>query len=56
QYGIVDEQGIIPASLRSLKFLIPAALPALRKYSSLIPDIKVPWSLLLLTTLKSPQI
>ncbi|HYW22501.1 MAG TPA: SDR family NAD(P)-dependent oxidoreductase [Nodularia sp. (in: cyanobacteria)] len=56
QYGIVDQEGDHPASLRSLKFLIPAALPALRKYSSLIPDIKVPWSLLLLTTLKSPQI
>ena len=56
QYGIVDQDGNLPASLRSLKFLIPAALPALRTYSSLIPDIKVPWSLLLLTTLKSPQI
>ncbi|WP_414529596.1 SDR family NAD(P)-dependent oxidoreductase [Nodularia chucula] len=56
QYGIVDQEGNIPPSLRSLKFLIPAALPSLRKYSSLIPDIKVPWSLLLLTTLKSPQI
>lgn len=56
QYGIVDQEGNIPPSLRSLKFIIPAALPPLRKYSSLIPDIKVPWSLLLLTTLKSPQI
>ncbi|CEJ44838.1 SDR family NAD(P)-dependent oxidoreductase [Umezakia ovalisporum] len=56
QYGIVDEQGDCPGSLRSLKFIIPAALPALRKYSSLIPDIKIPWSLLLLTILKSPQI
>jgi NAD(P)-dependent dehydrogenase (short-subunit alcohol dehydrogenase family) len=56
QYGIVDQTGDCPASLRSLKFLIPAALPPLRNYSSLIPDIKIPWSVLLLTTLKSPRI
>ncbi|MDB9447319.1 SDR family NAD(P)-dependent oxidoreductase [Anabaena sp. CS-542/02] len=56
QYGIVDQQGDRPASLRSLKFIIPAALPAIRKYSNFIPDIKVPWSVLLLTTLSSPKI
>ncbi|GAX36588.1 SDR family NAD(P)-dependent oxidoreductase [Nodularia sp. NIES-3585] len=55
QYRIVDQEGNVPASLRSLKFIIPAALPGLRKSSWLIPDIKVPWSLLLLTALKSPQ-
>jgi NAD(P)-dependent dehydrogenase (short-subunit alcohol dehydrogenase family) len=56
QYGIVDQTGDRPASLRSLRFLVPAALPALRKYSWLIPDLKMPWSILLLTTLSSPKI
>ncbi|WP_138502586.1 SDR family NAD(P)-dependent oxidoreductase [Nostoc sp. PA-18-2419] len=56
QYGIVDENGDRPASLRSLRFVLPAALPILRKYSSLIPDIKVPWSLLLLNALSSPKV
>lgn len=55
-YRLVDENGDRPVSLRSLRFLIPAALPVLRKYTWLIPDLKVPWLLLLLTTLKSPQI
>lgn len=56
QYGIVDQDGNSPVSLRSLRFLLPLALPALKKYPSLIPDLKVPWSLLLLTLLKSPKI
>ncbi|MBW4565087.1 MAG: SDR family NAD(P)-dependent oxidoreductase [Mojavia pulchra JT2-VF2] len=55
-YKLVDQNGDRPVSLRSLRFLIPLALPVLRKYPWLIPDIKVPWLLLLLTTLKSPQI
>ncbi|MBG1261076.1 SDR family NAD(P)-dependent oxidoreductase [Nostoc commune] len=56
QYGIVDENGDQPASLRSLRFILPAALPGLKKYSWLIPDITVPWSLLLLNALSSPKI
>ncbi|MEH2135355.1 SDR family NAD(P)-dependent oxidoreductase [Nostoc sp.] len=56
KYGIVDENGDRPASLRSLRFVLPAALPGLRKYSSLIPNIKIPWSLLLLNALSSPKI
>jgi NAD(P)-dependent dehydrogenase (short-subunit alcohol dehydrogenase family) len=56
RYGLVDLDGNLPVSLRSLRFLIPFALPALRDYSSLIPDINVPWSLLLLTTLSSPKV
>lgn len=55
-YRLVDENGDRPVSLRSLRFLIPSALPVLRKYTWLIPDLKVPWLLLLLTALKSPQI
>jgi NAD(P)-dependent dehydrogenase (short-subunit alcohol dehydrogenase family) len=56
KYNLVDENGDRPASLRSLRFVIPTALPVLRKYSWLIPDIKVPWSLLLLNALSSPKI
>ena len=56
KYGIVDENGDRPASLRSLRFVLPVALPVLRKYSWLIPDIKVPWSLLLLNAVSSPKI
>jgi len=56
KYGIVDENGDRPASLRSLRFMLPAALPVLKKYSWLIADITVPWSLLLLNALSSPKI
>lgn len=56
QYGIVDRDGNLPASLRSLRFILPMGLPALRKYSWLIPNIKMPWSLLQLTALSSPKI
>ncbi len=56
QYGILDQDGNRPVSLRSLRFVLPFGLPALRKYSSLIPDIKVPWPLLLVGALSSPKI
>jgi NAD(P)-dependent dehydrogenase (short-subunit alcohol dehydrogenase family) len=56
QYGLVDQNGDRPVSLRSLRFLLPFALPALRKHAGLLPNIKVPWSLLLLKTLCSPKI
>lgn len=55
-YGLVDQNGECPCSLRSLRFLLPLALPALRKYASLVPNIKAPWSLLLLKALSSPKI
>jgi NAD(P)-dependent dehydrogenase (short-subunit alcohol dehydrogenase family) len=56
KYGLVDQDGERPVSLRSLRFLLPSALPILRKNSWLVPDIKVPWFLLLLKALSSPQI
>ncbi|MBW4642076.1 MAG: SDR family NAD(P)-dependent oxidoreductase [Goleter apudmare HA4340-LM2] len=56
KYRLVGEDGECPVSLRSLRFLLASAIPGLRKYSSLIPDIKVPWSLLLISTLRSPKI
>ncbi|HEY9830323.1 MAG TPA: SDR family NAD(P)-dependent oxidoreductase [Stenomitos sp.] len=55
-YGLVDKDGNRPVSLRSLRFLLPFGLPTLRKYPWLVPDIKVPWSLLLLGMLSSPKI
>ncbi len=55
-YGLVDQNGERPVSLRSLQFLVPFALPGLRKYTWLVPDVKVPWSLLLLRALQSPKI
>jgi NAD(P)-dependent dehydrogenase (short-subunit alcohol dehydrogenase family) len=55
-YGLVDQNGERPVSLRSLRFLLPLAVPALKKYAGLVPNIKVPWSLLLLNTLSSPKI
>ncbi len=55
-YGLVDEDGSRPVSLRSLRFVIPFALPALRNYAGVVPNINVPWSLLLLNALRSPKI
>lgn len=56
KYRLVDEGGTCPVSLRSLRFLIPYSLPQLRKYSWLIPDVKVPWWMLLISTLSAPKI
>ena len=55
-YGLVDKDGNRPVSLRSLRFLLPFGLPTLRQYPWLVPDIKVPWSFLLLRMLSSPKI
>ncbi len=56
KYGIVDRDGNLPVSLRSLRFILPLAIPGLQKYPWLIPNLKIPWSLLLLKALSSPQI
>ncbi|MBG0743356.1 MAG: SDR family NAD(P)-dependent oxidoreductase [Cylindrospermopsis raciborskii KL1] len=56
QYKLVDENGKLPASLRSLRFILPMAFPVLKQYSFLIPDFKIPWFILLLTMLSSPKI
>jgi len=55
-YRIRDQDGNRPVSLRSLKFILPAAVPGLRTYPWLIPDVKVPWFMLLLGILPSPKI
>ncbi|MEA5511774.1 SDR family NAD(P)-dependent oxidoreductase [Crocosphaera sp. UHCC 0190] len=56
RYNIVDENGNRPVSLRSLRFIVPSAIPALKKYPWLIPDLKIPWFVLQWTMLQSPKI
>ena len=55
-YGIVDEYQHRPVSLRSLRFLLAQGLPMLKSRAKFIPDLRVPWWVLLLTVLKSPKI
>ncbi len=55
-YGIIDKDGLRPVSLRSLRFIAPMLWPPLIKYASLIPNINIPWFLLLWGTLQSPKI
>ncbi len=56
KYHLVDRDGNRPVSLRSLKFLLPYSFPALKKYLWSIPNLKLPWFLLLWTMLRSPKI
>lgn len=56
KYRLVDENKQLPVSLRSLRFLLPFAIPQLRNYAGLIPDWRIPWIVLLWKALKSPQI
>ena len=55
-YGVVDEYEHRPVSLRSLRFLLAQGLPSLKIRAKFIPDLRVPWWILLLTVLKSPKI
>jgi NAD(P)-dependent dehydrogenase (short-subunit alcohol dehydrogenase family) len=55
-YQLVDENAARPLSLRSLRFMLPFSFPKLRRYTWAIPDLTVPWSLLLLNALRSPKI
>ena len=56
RYNLVDRDGNRPVSLRSLRFLLPFAIPAVRQYAKLIPNLKLPWILLLWGMLRSPKI
>ncbi|MEA5489657.1 MULTISPECIES: SDR family NAD(P)-dependent oxidoreductase [Pseudanabaena] len=56
RYGIVDEYEQHPVSLRSLRFLLAQGLPNLKSKARFIPDLSVPWWILLLAILKSPKI
>ncbi|MFN9839020.1 MAG: short-chain dehydrogenase, partial [Pseudanabaena sp.] len=55
-YGIVDEYEHRPVSLRSLRFLLAQGLPTLKNKAKFIPDLRVPWWLILLSMLQSPKI
>lgn len=54
-YGILDQDGRHPVSLRSLRFILPYAVPRLQTNASWIPDWRIPWWFLLLTSLASPK-
>ncbi len=56
RYGIVDEYEYRPVSLRSLRFLLPQGFPTLKNKAKFIPDLRVPWWIILLTVLNSPKI
>ncbi|MCT7983476.1 SDR family NAD(P)-dependent oxidoreductase [Laspinema sp. A4] len=56
RYGLVDEDGTSPVSLRSLRFVLPFAVPQLRPYAGLVPNFNLPWSLMLLSRLGSPRL
>ncbi|MBD2179485.1 SDR family NAD(P)-dependent oxidoreductase [Pseudanabaena sp. FACHB-1998] len=56
RYGIVDEYEQRPVSLRSLRFLLAQGLPNLKSKARFIPDLRLPWWILVLTVLKSPKI
>ena len=56
RYGIVDEYEQRPVSLRSFRFLLAQGLPTLKTTAKFIPNLLVPWWILLLTVLKSPKI
>jgi NAD(P)-dependent dehydrogenase (short-subunit alcohol dehydrogenase family) len=54
-YGLVDADGRRPASLRSLRFVLPMALPGLQAHADWVPDLELPWPFLLLGPLGSPK-
>ncbi|MGB3136152.1 MAG: SDR family NAD(P)-dependent oxidoreductase, partial [Nodosilinea sp.] len=56
EYGVVDADGHRPASLRSLRFVLPSAVPGLQSYADLLPDLELPWPFLLLGPLGSPKV
>jgi hypothetical protein len=56
EYSLVDADGQRPASLRSLRFVLPYTLSGLRPYADLIPDVELPWPFLLLGPLGSPKV
>jgi NAD(P)-dependent dehydrogenase (short-subunit alcohol dehydrogenase family) len=56
EYGQVDADGQRPASLRSLRFVLPFAVPGLRSYADWVPDLELPWPFLLWGPLGSPKV
>jgi NAD(P)-dependent dehydrogenase (short-subunit alcohol dehydrogenase family) len=55
EFGLVDQDGNRPVSLRSLRFALPFAIPGMRDYAQWVPDVEVPWPLLLVNALESPK-
>lgn len=56
KYHLVDTNGQRPVSLRSLAFILPLLFPPLLQSASSIPNLKIPWFLLLIMALQSPKI
>lgn len=46
EYGVVDEDGSQPPSIRSLQFLVPFVMKGLSPPAALIPDVRLPTWLL----------
>lgn len=55
EFDLVDQDGNRPVSLRSLRFALPFAIPSLREHAQWVPDIEVPWPLLLIGALGAPK-
>ena len=55
KYNLTDKDGSRPVSLRSLRFVLPFAYSPFRKYAQFIPDLKLPWFILLWGMLRSPK-
>jgi NAD(P)-dependent dehydrogenase (short-subunit alcohol dehydrogenase family) len=55
-YGLVQEDGTRPVTMRSLRFLLPFLLPRLQRAARWIPDLWIPWWLMLLTALSAPRL
>jgi NAD(P)-dependent dehydrogenase (short-subunit alcohol dehydrogenase family) len=47
RYKFVDQNGNRPVSLRSLRFILAMGIPFLRTYAWLIPDLTIPWLVIL---------
>jgi NAD(P)-dependent dehydrogenase (short-subunit alcohol dehydrogenase family) len=54
-YGVVDAEGCRPASLRSLRAVLPVLMPQLRHRAGWIPDLRIPWWLLMLAARSAPR-
>jgi hypothetical protein len=54
-YGVVDAEGSRPASLRSLRAVLPVLMPQLRDRAGWIPDLRIPWWVLMLAARSAPR-
>lgn len=56
RYNLTDKDGNRPVSMRSLRFLLPFVFPPMKNYARFIPNVKLPWLILLWGMLRSPKI